>query len=264
MHFRASLLIFSIILLVVAFQLVNPASANPIEPQIYYYTPTPQPDGRILYTIKAGDTCISISLLNNISEEQLRSLNNLTGDACLFLQPGNQLLLGVVEEQPTPGPSPTPTSILPTPTPFNGTGDICVLLFNDINGNALIDDETTELPLSGGAISINDRANQVSITGETNALEPVCYQELPEGRYTVSIAVPEGYNPTMNTSVSFDLTAGDTTVVNFGAQLSVAAEPLPGETEVDNRSPFLGILGGIVLIAGLAFGVYAIRMQKPR
>ena len=249
-------------ILLVSFLLVGSASAAP-ESQVYYYTPTPQPDGRVLYTIKSGDSCISIALLNNITEEELRSLNGLTGDDCLFLQVGQQLILAVQDAQPTAGPSPTPTSLLPTPTPFNGTGDICVLLFNDINGNALLDDDSNEAPLAGGAINISDRDGKVSLNGNTNNLEAVCFEEQAEGTYTISIAVPEGYNPTMLTSTQINITAGNTIVVDFGAQISSSGEEIISETPAgQNRSPFLGILGVFVLIGGVGAAIYAIRTQK--
>jgi LysM repeat protein len=112
-NIRSLIVILILFLFALGSMLIQPASAAP-QSQVYYYTPTPQPDGRVLYTVKEGDSCISIALLNNITEEQLRSLNNLAGDDCLFLIPGQQLLLDVVEQQPTAGPSPTPTSILPS------------------------------------------------------------------------------------------------------------------------------------------------------
>ncbi len=258
---RPLIVLLALSVFVLGFMLIQPASAAP-QSQVYYFTPTPQPDGRVLYTVKEGDSCISIALLNNITEEQLRSLNNLVGDDCLFLIPGQQLLLDVVEQQPTAGPSPTPTSILPSPTPFNGMGDICVLLFNDINGNALLDDDSGELPLLGGAISINDLNGKVALTGTTNTEEAVCFTDQPEGTYSISIAVPELYNPTMRTNASVELTAGNTIVVDFGAQISSAAQEIPGEDPANQKSPFLGILGILVLVVGISAAVYAIRTRK--
>ena len=64
-------------------------------------------------------------------------LNNLTSDNIVV---GQELLLGLggpSETTPTPGPSPTPTPLLPTPSPRPGSGDLCILLYNDINGDAI-------------------------------------------------------------------------------------------------------------------------------
>ena len=257
-------LIFSIILTILGisvFYVAGSVSANP-DLQVFYYTPTAQPDGRIVYTVKEGDSCISIALLNNISEDQLRLLNDLDGDACLFLRIGRELVLGTVEPDTGPPPEMTATPIFPSPIPFNGTADLCVLLFEDINGNTLIDDDTIELPLEGGAVSVNDRVGKVSLSEETNNLEEICFVGLDEGEYTVSVAVPSGYNPTMRNSATLKLSAGDTVRIDFGAQLSSAGEVEIEDNPQTSRSPFLGIMGGLILVVGLGFGLYAIRIQR--
>ncbi len=258
------LVIFSILLLLLGISTVYVAGnvTAKADPQVFYFTPTAQPDGRIIYIVKENDTCISISLLNNIPEDQLRLLNDLGGDGCLFLRVGRELILGTVEAEPTVNPEFTPTSILPTPTLFNGTGDICVLLFEDINGNTLIDDDTVELPLASGEVSLTNRFGSVSLSQSTNNSEEVCFVELDEGEYTVSVAIPSGYNPTMRNSTSIQLRAGDTVRIDFGAQLSSAGEVILEEAPTSNRSPFLGIIGGLVLVVGLFFGIYALRLQR--
>lgn len=258
------LIIFSIlctILGISVFYVAGSVSANP-DLQVFYYTPTAQPDGRIVYTVKEGDSCISIALLNNVSEDQLRLLNDLDGDACLFLSIGRELVLGTVEPDAGPPPELTATPIFPTPTPFNGTGDLCVLLFEDLNGNTLIDDDTIELPLEGGAVSVNDRVGKVSLSEETNNLEEICFVGLDEGEYTVSVAVPSGYNPTMRNSATLKLSAGEIVRIDFGAQLSSAGEEEIEDNPETSRSPFLGIMGGLILVVGLGFGLYAIRIQR--
>ena len=228
--------------------------------QIFYYTPTPGPDGRILYVIQPGDTCISVSLLNNVPLNDLRLQNNLDTDCILI--PGNQLLLGVAPTvTPVAGPTATPTPILPTPTPFAGTGTICVYLYNDINGNALIEDGEGAIP--GGVIDIV--GDKESRSGETTSSSvPPCFDGLPEGQYRVNMGVPQGYNNTTNASYMLDLKAGDQSTLDFGAQVSSAAVPTPigGGDVSSGRSPLLGILGGLVIIAGVAAGVYALRIKK--
>jgi hypothetical protein len=102
--------------------------------QVPIFTPTPQPDGRIIYIVKTNDTLLGISLVTGVPVDKLRALNNLTSDTIFE---GQQLLLGLagpVEVTPTAGPPPTPTPILPTPSPRPGQGTLCILLFNDLNG----------------------------------------------------------------------------------------------------------------------------------
>ena len=74
------------------------------ERQIPIYTPTPGPDGRIIYIVKPNDTLLGISLITGVSLDQLRGLNNLTSDT---IYEGQTLILGLggpVEVTPTPGP----------------------------------------------------------------------------------------------------------------------------------------------------------------
>lgn len=257
--FHASLAIALLGLLLVALSI--PAIAAPLKQLTPFPTPTPGPDGRILYTVQAGDTLLRISLISGVSLEELRGLNNLTGDNIIV---GQELLLGLggpTQVTPTPGPSPTPTTALPSPSPIPGLGNLCILLYNDVNGNSIAEDGETTIP--AGAISVNNRTGSVSLTAETTGgEEPHCFNELPEGEYSISVAIPEGYNPTTRTSFSLALKAGDNTYLDFGAQVnSVAevAEPIPAPS---GRSPWMGIVGGVFLLAGVALAIFAGRMLK--
>ncbi len=227
-------------------------------PQAYYYTPTPGEDGRILYTVKEGDTsCISIALLNGITEDDLRNLNNLQGDDCSYLQIGQQLLIGVVHEA-TATTEAQQTTLEPTPTPIKGNGTICIYLFNDENGNAMA--EETELPLAGGAVSVRDRLSVVNLTGTTdNSGEPICFEDIPEGDYDLSVAIPEGYNPTTVLNYTLTLKPGDVSIVDFGAQASSSLLPVFGD---DEPSLFMGLLGILFIGAGVGLWFYIRKLPK--
>ncbi|MBE0699737.1 MAG: LysM peptidoglycan-binding domain-containing protein, partial [Anaerolineaceae bacterium] len=131
----------------------RPVTAD-FQNQVSYQTPTARPDGRVVYIVKEGDDCTRIYLLTGVTIEQLIALNRL--DQACTLMVGKELLLAVITPQPSPTANPniTPTPLLPTPTPYNGNGQVCVQLFNDINGDATREDN--ELPLAGGAVSISD------------------------------------------------------------------------------------------------------------
>ncbi|HVN55711.1 MAG TPA: LysM peptidoglycan-binding domain-containing protein [Anaerolineaceae bacterium] len=227
--------------------------------QIAFQTPTPGPDGRILYTVKQGDTCISISLLTGVSVDELRKLNNLKPDCTLQL--GSQLLLGLAgpaETTPTPGPAPTATPLLPSPTPKKGTGDICILLFEDVNGDGQRQD--TEGSIPNGQISVIDRSGSFSKTATTtDSPDPICYDGVEEGEYNISVAVPQGYNSTTPLNFTLLLGPGDQDTLDFGAQKSSALSQ-PGQGPAsgggDERSPMLGVLGGVILLAGVGLWLY--------
>lgn len=247
------LLMVALVLVAVDF----PVAAAPL-PQAYYQTPTAGADGRILYTVKSGDSCTSISLLNNIPIDQLRKLNNITGADCPVIV-GQKLLLGTVQTATVPaGPVPTVTPAKPTPTSYNGNASVCIMLFEDINGNGMPD--AGENPLAGGAVSITDRLGKVSLTGSTSGgPDPLCFATVPEGDYNISVAVPAGYNATTNTNYPLKVTAGDQTVLDFGAQISVKAAPPPPSE--GGHSPLLGILGGLLVVCGIALGVVMLFMR---
>lgn len=249
-----SLALFTLMFLLA--HLGSTALAAPHLQMTPFPTPTPGPDGRIIYIVQPGDTLLRISLISGVSVEELRGLNNLVGDNIIVGQP---LLLGLGGPSlpsPTPGPSPTPTPLLPTPSPKPGLGNLCIILYNDRNGDSLRQEEEPSIP--GGAISVNNRAGNVSLTVQTGGgLEPHCFTDLPEDTYTISVAVPEGYNPTTVTNYTLRLLAGDETYLDFGAQANsetVAEAPAPAGS---GRSLLLGLLGGLLLVAGIGLAIYA-------
>lgn len=250
-----------------------------------YATPTAQADGRIIYIAKDGDTCIRIGLLHNIDENQLRGMNPELDDNCTVIL-GQQLMIGVggpaSEPTVTPGgPTEVPAEVSPTPTPFAGTTEICVLLFDDVNGNAIR--EELELGLAGGAISVTNAEGGYSQTRDSiseidlDTLEPafICFgaipegqeelpegERLPEGKYTVSAAIPDGYNPTNTLSYEIEVNAGEIAYIAFGAQSQDSTLAEPTEEGGGNQS-LLGIIGGLLLLGGGGLAWYATRMNKP-
>jgi hypothetical protein len=237
--------------------LFSPAQASDGLPQAVFQTPTADVDGRIIYIVKEGETCLSISLLTKVDLNTIQALNNL--DANCSILSGQQLLLGVVTATPNlPTDAVTPTPSGPTPTPFRGNGQICIVLFNDADGNA--SKAETEEIIPDGNISISDRTGSVSLTGKTLAGEdPVCFIDIPEGDYNISVAVPSDYNPTTALNYPLSLKAGDLATIDFGAQSRG-----PGGTEDTEGGPWMGILGIGLLVVGIALGVYIWRSGRLR
>ena len=239
--------------------LVNAAS----DAQVPIYTPTPGPDGRIIYIVQANDTLLSISLITGVPVDELRGLNNLLADTIFE---GQELLIGLAgpaENTPTFGPTPTATPILPTPSPIPGKGNLCILLFDDLNGDSIRQEDEPSIP--GGAISFGNRDSSISETVDTGSgLDPKCFEELPEGDYTITVAVPEGYNPTTETSFELILNPGDETYLNFGAQANsqTQAEEQVIPAPDGGRSPLLGIIGGLFLLAGVGVAIFAARLLR--
>jgi hypothetical protein len=233
-----------------------------------YSTPTPGPDGRIIYIVKAGDNCTSISLMTGVPVDYLRQTNRL--DENCSLAEGQNLVIGVGGPSavtPTAGPAPTATVGPPTPTPISGTAELCVLLYGDVNGDGLRQEE--EFGVAGGAVSVTSANGTYSQTQQTVAqIDPdteepvrVCFGNMPPGEYTVSAAVPDAYNPTTALSYDLEVVPGNRAYVGFGAQPKAQVDVGP---ESSGRSPLLGILGAVILLTGVGLGVYVWRTIKKK
>ncbi len=235
-------------------------------------TETPDSTGNIWHIIKTGDTCTSIALEYNIMPFTLRQLNPNINSDCTNLQIGQKLLVGSggpAVASATAGPTPTSAPPTITPTPLTGTTEICVLLYDDINGDAL--HQTTEPVVVGGAISVTEISGKYSKTLETsvnpdpNATYPgTCFVDVPEGSYNIGAAIPDNYNPTTSLTYALDVKAGDTDFVGFGAQQRDAPASQTGNSDSGGGlSPLLGFFGGLMLLGGLALGWYALRLRAP-
>lgn len=255
-----------IIVAVGALLVISALISAPVSAQVLYFTPTADASGAIYYIVKSGETCDGIALTNNIPVDTLRTLNGLTFDQCRFLQVGQKLLLGTVPTAViTPGPSPTPTSILPTPEPVRGTGTICIFLYDDVNGNAMAEDsEVDGTSLAGGQVSISQQGGEYSNIGSTLGTgEALCYEDIPEGKYAISIAIPEGYNPTSSQNVTVQLKAGDTSHINFSAQASGRTQAQQ-EEKAESGSILIAVFGGLIILAGIGIGLYARYILRNR
>jgi LysM domain len=265
--FAAGLFIFFLALMRMAFT----AQASPNPQVLQYATPTPGADGRIIYIVKAGDSCLRISLLTGVSQDQLMALNKLNQNC--DLREGQELLIGFGGPSvgsPTPGPSPTPSQVPPTPTLVsNGMAQICVLLYEDLNGDGKR--QETEPPIPGGEVSVTNLGGGYSQTMTTLPADPnadfqgICFNDAPQGEYSVTVGIPDGYNPT--TALTYDLKglkmveAGNTVYLPFGAQRGSAQVANPA---AESRSPTIAIVGGLMLIIAGGLFWYARRITGPR
>jgi hypothetical protein len=267
MKTRLPLFVVFVLVLLLFLGISLPVSAAPYTQG--FATATPGPDGRILYIVQAEDTCSGVALKHGISVVQLRQFNTRLDEDCT-LTVGQQLTVGLsLATGPTAGAAPTLPSPTITATPVSGTTEVCVLLFNDVNGDALR--QETEFGIDGGAISLTNLNGSYSQTQDsTSAIDPdttdavrTCFLDVPAGEYSVSVAVPaDQFNPTMLTSYNLTVRAGDRASIDFGAQSKTLTVSEPAEE--GGRSSALGIFGLFLLLGGAGLGYYAYRSSQPK
>ena len=245
---------------------------SPVQASPLFQVPSPTPDlnGRIMYTVQERDTLSDISTNFGVTLDDIRQLNNLVND---IIRPGEQLLIAVVDlEQVTPPPAPTTDpnqpqpQITPTPTTIADASAICAVLYMDVNGNGLR--EETDIALADGEVSVTERLGAYSdkLTTEFGSYdaEPLCFDNIPPGEYIITMALPGGFNQTTALSTTIQLAPGDTSYINFGAQpgsaFTVDDQPLPD----NNTSPMMGLVGIGLLVVGLGIGVWVAINNKRR
>jgi hypothetical protein len=166
----------------------------------------------------------------------------------------------------TPTPTNTPTV---TPTPI--TGSVCVLSYDDRNGNRFRDPGEPLLPYA--VFSLSD-AHHVVSTYSTNGLsEPFCFAELESDVFFVSEMNPPGYESTTHDSWGISLKQGATINIEFGNRTEMQPTPTPTPTPVPEptQPALLSLLGNtvygysgiiiIVLAAGVLIAYNAARRQ---
>jgi hypothetical protein len=258
-------LIGGVLIAVIIFSWLSaPVAAAPAAQYTAFPTPTPGPDGRIVYVAQERDSAWRIAAIFGIDLATLRALNKWGENP--VIRPGDEIILGFAgpaQTTPTLGPSPTSAPQNPTTTSEPGWGNLCILLYNDLNGDSMRQEEEPSIP--GGAISVSERAGSVSRAEDTSSgLDHQCFEELPEGDYNVSVGIPAGYNPTTVMNMAIALKAGDINYLDFGAQVNsqtVIDEPIPQQ---GGKSPMLGLIGGALLVLGIGLGVVAGRLAGVR
>jgi hypothetical protein len=115
--------------------------------------------------------------------------------------------------------------------------------------------------VAGGAVSATENNGNTRRTGDVIPADPdayqgVCFLDVPEGNYNITVGIPDNYNPTVELNRSLDVNAGDLAFVGFGVQSKdIVVDPVdPTNT---GTSPIFGVLGGLLLLGGAALGYYA-------
>jgi hypothetical protein len=243
-------------------------TTQPVFAQATVPTNTPDSLGKIYYKVLPGENCTIVTQKTGTNLQDIISFNGLRTDCPLF--EGQNLIIAMVNpviSTATKAPTATvdPALITPGPTPSGGAAKVCVVLFNDLDGNGFRKEGETYL--FGGVVGLNDSIGKVSLTGKTVAgdpavTQPFCFLDVPEGTYNLTMAIPDDFNPTTAMSYPISVKVGELATIDFGAQ-EKAPQPITGPLAPEGqKSPILGIVGALLLIAGLGLGYYMWRNRK--
>lgn len=140
--------------------------------------------------------------------------------------------------QPTTDPNAEPTRIVQPTATEAGAAAICIMLYNDANGNGIYD--AGEGLVANGQFSLLDMSNSNTVATYTTdgASEPHCFENLPSGNYRINSTVPTAYKATTRSDWDLTLAAGSTADLQFGAQSSgtATAGETPTTTTADSDS----------------------------
>jgi hypothetical protein len=158
------------------------------------------------------------------------------------------------------------SAVLAAPAPQQGTGQICVLAFSDLNGDGVYTSPDEPLLANVNFRLVSPNADPKNYTTDGNS-EPSCFGNLPPGQYTVQ-ARPDakkvkGVATTPGQWV-VPLISGAQYDIAYGVNLAAKPESAPATSSSTSGSGMstigriaLGLLGiGVLGVAGfLAYNI---------
>jgi hypothetical protein len=208
-------------------------------------TPTPNAEGIIQISVQPGDSLWAIAARAGLSLDEILDFNGLTRNS--FINVGDTLIIGygdagaaaeaaaeTAEETTAEGGTPAegeaqtegaeeapveeavaePTPE-PTPVPVITTGEICLLAFDDTNGDGFYEGEALK---SNVALTIADGQSVVS-NYITNGSEPFCIDGLESGTYRISRSIVPGETVTNAADWGVSLAPGMSVNIEFGSKI---------------------------------------------
>ena len=212
---------------------VPPTSEITIPPTPQF-TATPRPDGAVVHTVVSGDTLFGISLAYGVPLDELYRLNNMNSQS--LLQIGQEIVVSVAAvPTPTPTLEVTPEVVVTeiatpesgTPAPAANKARLCVLAFQDGNGDMFRQDG--EMLLPNAQVSVLGTAGPVGERTTDGLSEPWCFEDLEPGQYIVRHTAPSGYTQSDAGQWNLLLPAGQTTNLELGYMRDASGDSEGGE-----------------------------------
>jgi len=158
-------------------------------------------------TLNPGTHLIEVRAINRVN-----AVSSIVSATLVVQSPTATLSPTLAPASATPTALPTNT---PTYTPAPSVGALCVLVYNDSNGNGARD--SSETRLAGAQITVKNSNNQVVGSWTTDGInEPRCFTNLPPGPYTVTEINPPNYVSTTPDTLATSVYAGLAFGLEFG------------------------------------------------
>jgi LysM repeat protein len=253
-----------------------PPTDTPGPPPTPMPTSTPRPDGAIVHRVQSGDTLFGIALQYGVDVDQILRLNAGSIGANNMIWTGQDLVIAV--------PDTGPTAVPPTTTPEGGAtpeptaapvgeatnGSVCVVAFNDRNGDTFRQPESEEL-LPNAVFSLGDAEGLVGQYTTDGLNEPYCFTGLEAGTYQVSMEPPTGYEASGPSTMGIGLSGATEMNVALGAmrgdtaggeEVEVTLTVTPGESgeeaQVEGDSFWSTAVRWVARVGGVALLLLAV------
>jgi LysM repeat protein len=229
-------------------------------------TPTPRPDGSIVYIVQPGDTLSLIAQKTGVPLEQIRALNSTSIVDGYIISVGQELVLSLpsVTVEPTTEQPAEPEAVAEAEEGGGDSGgdeitvaggSICVLSFHDRDSDTFRNEAQEELLPNATFVLANESGiiNQYVTDGMN---EPYCFTGLAAGSYRVIHTPPSGYEASGTPEQAVAITEDAIINLVFGskpggeANLSDAPEDADGEDNTAARTIFSTVakVGGVLML----------------
>lgn len=219
---------------------------TPPPPAPVWVSPTPDAEGVISVIVQPQESLWAIAARAGLSLPELLALNGLSESD--IIRPGDTIIIGRAEAQPTAAPPPEevePTATRPPPTPRPTRrppqATICLSAFADLNRNGVQD--SGEPLRAGVAFSVYNSEAVVAnyITDGVN--EPHCLPPLPPGAYRVTRSVMPDEVLTTDGDWALQLSDENTLRQAFGSYTAAELSPAVAAEVTATGTPVAAVAG---------------------
>jgi LysM repeat protein len=216
------------------------------------------PPGSETYTVEPGDALWTIAARAGMTVDELRALNNITGNnifagQVLLLRPAAPPPPTSTVEAPPPTTAPTVVAAAPSRPQLAGVpGTLCITVFGDsaADGQRDAEDELEPPPPLSLALLRLEAGQEQAVGGfrSGESVEAQCFPDLQPASYRLALTTPSGYVVTTAPRTELAILPGDQIYLEIGLAPQAAA------TKHGDRRQQVALAGGILAALLAAYG----------